>query len=72
MTCTIMPWEHFLQLAIMALFLIAIAISILMYLDGYWTPERVKERWLRGNSFAAIDARHRQRKEIKENILKRS
>lgn len=71
MTCEIMPWEHFLQLAILALFLVAIGVAILMYLDGYWTPERVYQRWLHGDSFAAIDARQQQRKYSTENILKR-
>lgn len=30
----------------------------IMYLGGYWSPERVYRRWLMGDSFAAIDARH--------------
>lgn len=67
MTCIMMPWEQFLQFAIIAFFFLAIAVGILMYLDGYWTPERVYQRWLRGNSFLAIDARHRMTKEFENN-----
>lgn len=36
-----------------------VIVMIFMYLDGYWTPERVYRRWVMGDSFTAIDERHR-------------
>lgn len=63
MTCGIMPWETILQATLMLLAFIGMFVGLLMYLDGYWTPERVYQRWLNGNSFRAIDERHRIRKE---------
>lgn len=71
MSCGMMPWETLLQTLIILGAALGVGTLILMYLDGYWTPERVYQRWLNGDSFTAIDERHRLRREKKENILKR-
>lgn len=39
-------------------FIVCISIAVIMYLDGYWEPDRVYRRWLMGDSFSAIDERH--------------
>lgn len=39
-------------------FIVSLGVSLIMYLDGYWEPERVYRRWLMGDSFTAIDERH--------------
>lgn len=49
-------------LALIILSSIGVAILILMYLDGYWTTERVKarrdEKWKRDHPFSALDREH--------------
>lgn len=71
MTCSAMPWEVVAQGLIFVGVLGGFGVLIIMYLDGYWEPERVYRRWLNGDSFTAIDERHRLRQEKNKNILKR-
>jgi len=57
-----MPWEQFTQLIIIILIGLAVAVGVLMYLDGYWTAERVDKRRLNANTFSAIDRRHQMKR----------
>lgn len=50
--------------------LMVISIPLLMYLDGYWLPERCHERWKR-NSFLGLDERSSRVKEIHYNTPRR-
>lgn len=47
------------QIVMGLVFFSTVALLTLLYLDGYWSPERRYQRWLTGNSFDAIDERHR-------------
>lgn len=57
MTCY--PVSELLQVFLSVAFFICLCVSILMYLDGYWTLERVEkrkdEKWIRNNPFQALD-----------------
>lgn len=39
-------------------FIVCTGVAVLMYLDGYWEPDRVYRRWLMGDSLTAMDERH--------------
>lgn len=60
-----MPWEAFLQLALFALFMLGIVVLLLMYLDGYWSVERVDKRRLEADTFSALDRRHQLKRNQK-------
>lgn len=42
-----MPWEVFLQLALIAIFVVGCVVGVIMYLSGYWSLEQRKCRWNR-------------------------
>lgn len=56
------PLSDLLQICLAVAFFALVVVSLLMYLDGYWTSERVAMRrdakWKRDNPFSALDRKH--------------
>lgn len=59
MMCT--SWQAFIQSGLIAAGLVGVGVAVMMYLDGYWTQERIRERWER-STFVGQDHAFRRRR----------